>query len=164
MSYVDTSIIVASLDPLDPRSRKARRILEEEKGKVVSELVLAELASVVARREELVSSIAGKLGLSAEEAVVAILLYIIRRFNLRYRSVEGHARLPLLGRIYKPIATAIELSRVLRLKALDLLHVAYAKTLKDSGEQIQKLLTADRDFEKAREYLRREIGIDLYII
>ena len=164
MSYVDTSVIVAALDPLDPRSGEARRLLEREEGKVVSELVLAELASVIARREELVSGVAGELGLSAEEAVIAMLLYILKRFNLRYRSAEGSTRLPLLGRIYRPIATAIELSKPLRLETLDLLHVAYAKILRDNGEPIQKLLTADRDFEAARETLRREIGIDLHII
>ena len=29
MSYVDTSVIVAALDPLDPRSGRARKPLEE---------------------------------------------------------------------------------------------------------------------------------------
>jgi len=52
MSYVDTSAIVAALDLQDPRHRDVRNLLEEEKDKVVSELVLAELASMVVRREE----------------------------------------------------------------------------------------------------------------
>jgi predicted nucleic acid-binding protein len=45
MSYVDTSIIVAALDKLDPRQRLAREVLEMEGDKRISELVLAELAS-----------------------------------------------------------------------------------------------------------------------
>ena len=164
MSYVDTSVIVAALDPLDPRRGRARNLLEEEGYKVVSELVLAELASVVARREELVSSIASELGLRREEAVVTILLYILKRFNLRYRGVHGSTRLPLLGRVCRPVATAMKLSPLLRLRTLDLLHVAYAKLIKDDGEPIQKLVTADKDFEKAREELKEEIGMNLHVI
>lgn len=40
MSYVDTSIIVAALDPLDSRQALALRALEEKNNKKVSELVL----------------------------------------------------------------------------------------------------------------------------
>jgi len=163
MSYVDTSAIVAALDLQDPRHREVRNLLEKEKDKVVSELVLAELASMVVRREEVISEIANKLGLSKEEAVITMLLYILKRFNLRYKSVEDHARLPHIGRIYKPIAVAIELSQQTKLKTLDLLHIAYIKLMKDEGEPIRKLVTVDSDFLKAREMLREEMGIDLHI-
>lgn len=164
MNYIDTSVIVAALDPLDPRCEKARSLLEKGEDKIVSELVLVELTSIVARREELVSSIASELGLRRDEAVTAILLYVLRRFNLKYRSIHGSTRLPLLGSVYRPIATAIELSSPLRLKALDLLHVAYAKLLKDGGEAIQRLVTADKDFGKMREALREKVGIDLQLV
>ena len=164
MSYIDTSVIVAALDPLDPRYEKARRLLEKEENKIISELVLVELASIVARREELISSIASKLGLRREEAITTILLYISKRFNLRYRSTQGSTKLPLLGSIYKPIAAAIELSLPLKLRTLDLLHIAYAKLIKDKGETIQRLVTADKDYEKARRALREKIGIDLQLV
>jgi len=52
MSYIDTSVIVASLDPEDPRSNEAKKILENEKCKIISELVLVELASVISRRKK----------------------------------------------------------------------------------------------------------------
>jgi len=95
---------------------------------------------------------------------VAILLYLLKRFNLRYRSTQGYTRLPLVGRVHRPIATAIELSPLLALRTLDLLHAAYAKLIKEEGEPIQRLVTADRGFEKAREKLRETAGIDLHII
>ena len=53
MSYVDTSIIVAALDKLDSRQRLALRVLEKGENKRVSELVLAELASILARRKSM---------------------------------------------------------------------------------------------------------------
>ncbi len=164
MSYIDTSIIVAALDPQDPRLKKARALLEEEENKIISEIVLAELASIIARREEITASMANKLGTTREEAVVAILLYILHRFKLRYKTTEGTARLPLLGRVQKPIATAIELAPRARLRTLDLLHIAYAKLIKDEGEPIQRIITADSNFEKTREMLKEEIGIDLHVI
>jgi len=163
VSYVDTSIVVAALDIQDPRHDKVLALLEKESEKIVSEIVLAELASVVARRDEIVSSIAEKLGLNREEAIITILLYILKRFNLKLRSVEDYTRLPLLGRIYKPIAMAVELSTQVKLRTLDLLHVAYAILLKEEGEPILKLITADHDFEKARETLKK-MNIDLHVI
>lgn len=164
MSYIDTSIIVAALDPQDPRFKKARALLEEEGDKVISEVVLAELASIVARREGITSSIASRLGLSREEALIAILLYILKRFNLRYKSIENTTRLPLIGKVYRPIATAVELAPRAKLRTLDLLHVAYVKLMKNGGEPIRKLVTADSDFKKARRLLKEEVCIDLHII
>ncbi len=164
MSYVDTSLIVAALDPLDPRRGRAREVLDGERDKVVSELVLVELASVLSRRGDLVSSIASKLGLSREETVIAVILYLLKRFNLRYRSVEGRARLTPLGRLCRPVAIAMELSPALGLKTLDLLHVAYAKLMREEGEPMQKLITADEDFEKVREKLREITGIDPQVV
>jgi len=164
LSYIDTSVIVAALDPLDPRQKQARSILEEEGEKVISELMLVELASIVTRREELVTSIANKLGLSKEEAIIAIILYLLKRFNLKYKKVHNGTRLPLLGEVYKPIAVAVQLSPKLKMRTLDLLHIAYVKLIKDKEEPIQKLVTADKDFEKARETLKKELDINLHII
>jgi predicted nucleic acid-binding protein len=62
--YVDTSAIVAALDPSDSRMRRARGLLEHAEDKVVSELVIVELASVLSRRRSLLASIAGRLGVS----------------------------------------------------------------------------------------------------
>lgn len=163
MSYVDTSVIIAALDTQDPRFKAARELLENEKYKVVSEITLSELASVIARRGDLVSGIASRLGLGVGEAVMAILAYIIKRFNLKYKSVRGRARVPLLGDAYRPMAVAVELSPKTKLRTLDLLHVAYAIVLKDEGEPIKRLVTVDRDFEKARDTLKNA-DIQLYVI
>ena len=164
MSYIDTSVIVAALDPADPRSRSAKRVLEEEGYKVVSELVLAELASVLSRREALVSSLAHRLRLSEALTILAILLYLLQRFNLKYRAVESRARALPFGRTGAPTATAIELSATLRLKTLDLLHAAYVKLLKDQGEPIFTLKTADTDFKGVEEQLKSTVGVSVSIV
>ncbi len=163
MIYVDTSVIVAALDPQDPRHEVAKELLEKFENKVVSEVVLAELASVITRRWRIVKDIAKRLELSREEAAVTILIYILNRFGLKFKQVNGLARLPLIGNVHVPVASAIGLSSKARLKTLDLLHIAYAKAMIEEGEPIEELLTADTDFGRARELLE-EMGLELRII
>lgn len=163
MIYVDTSVIMAALDPTDPRREEARKILELRVEKVVSELVIAELASVLARQHKLLASIRDRLGVSERIALIAVILYIIKRFDLKYTSVEGSLR-TTLGRFYKPLAYAIELAERLRLRTLDLLHLAYIKAMKERGIWIYTLLTADTDFKDNEEDIMRVLGITVDIV
>jgi len=103
--YVDTSVIVAALDPTDPRREEARKALELHDNKIVSELVIAELASVLARQHKVLISIKDKHGLDDHMmASMTIILYILKRFNLKYISVRGFSR-TLFGKLYNPMTT-----------------------------------------------------------
>jgi len=164
MSYVDTSVIVAALDPTDPRRKRAKAILEREGVKIASELTLMELASALSRRTELLSELASKLGLNKELMEVVTLLYILKRFNLEYRVLGTHAKVTVFGKVYAPIATAMELSPKLRLKTLDLLHAAYLKLLKERGEPVDTLVTADEDFKRVEKELREAVGVNVYLM
>ena len=62
---IDTSVILAALDPLDPKQKPAREILERNEDKAISELVILELASVLTRRE-ISRKLKRKLGLREE--------------------------------------------------------------------------------------------------
>jgi len=163
MNYIDTSVIVSALDPLDPRRELARAVLEESEDNVISELVMVELASVLARRE-LPEELKAKLGLREELIIPAVLLYLIRRFGLRYERVDGQMKIPILGEMYLPIATAINLSRNLRLKTLDLLHVAYARLLKDQGKPVDVLVTVDEDFERVSKIVEDRFNVKIEIL
>jgi len=164
MSYIDTSIIIAALDPTDSRMHQARRVLEEVRDKIISELVLVELTSVLSRRRELISNLAKKLGLSEDLLIMAVLLYIIKRFNLTYKAVRYRVATLPLGRVYMPLAVAMKLSTQLKLKTLDLLHAAYIKLLKDEGEPIHTLVTADSDFEGVKRQLGQILGVTTFMI
>jgi predicted nucleic acid-binding protein len=163
MIYVDTSVVITALDPTDPRRDKARKILESYKDKIVSELVIAELASVLSKRYEVLSYIKNKLGISDRVAFMAVILYILKRFNLKHVKVDEFSTTPL-GRFYEPIRYTIELAEELRLKTLDLLHLAYIKTMKEQGIWIQSLLTADTDFKNNEENIKRILGITIDLI
>ncbi|WP_148681987.1 PIN domain-containing protein [Thermofilum adornatum] len=139
MSYIDTSVVVASLDPLDPRRELALGVLEKLRDKRVSELVLAELASIVSRRRTVLHKTLRRIGVRDELAVPVVLLYVLKRFGLQYRRIDGRGNICPLGDFYLPLALAIELSSKVRLKILDLLHLAYIAALKEQGKRYTNL-------------------------
>lgn len=161
MSYVDTSIIVAALDYLDPRQKSALEVLEKKGDKKISELVLVELASILSRKRNILYETFRKIGVKEELTIPAAILYIVKRFRLEYKRVYDHGRVFPLGDFYLPLATAIELSSKFKLKTLDLLHLAYIKTLIDQEEEIYELITVDEDFKKEEESIKRELKIDI---
>ncbi len=164
MSYVETSIIIAALDKRDPRCKDALSILESEEYKVVSELTLVELTSVLSRREDLIARLSKQLTLNRKLAILALLLYVLKRFKLKFVSLGSPLKATSIGRIYAPFSKALEIVPDLKLRTLDLLHIAYLETLKELGEPLHKLLTADTDFVRAEEYLRKSVGVKLQVV
>lgn len=163
MSYIDTSIIVAALDPEDPLQKSATAILKKEEDKIVSELVLLELASVLSRRIPLIE-FKEKLKVREELIVPTLLLYLLKRFGLRYEKVDGRVKVPTIDSVYLPVATAINLSRKLKLKALDLLHVAYIRLLKEKGKALNTLITADEDFSRISGEEKASLGVKIRLL
>jgi predicted nucleic acid-binding protein len=163
MIYVDTSAVVAALDPTDPRMDRAREALGSYKDKIVSELVIAELASVLARQRRMLAFIRDRLGVGDHLAFTAVILYILRRFGLKYIEVKEFTTTPL-GRFCEPIRYTVELAGKLRLKTLDLLHLAYIKAMEEQGVWIHTLLTAVTDFKNSEEDIRKALGITVDLI
>jgi len=130
----------------------------------VSELVLTELASILSRREEMLLELSRKLKVKEELIVPIVILYILRKFKLSYRRVDGYRRIFMIDNLYPPFATAMDISSKFKLKILDLLHLAYIKTLMEQGEEINELITVDYDFEREREAIKRELNIDVKIL
>jgi predicted nucleic acid-binding protein len=161
--YVDTSAIVAALDSSDPRSKKAREVLKLSSNKIISELAIAELASVLARQSRVLAGIRDRLGINESVAFIAVILYILKRFDLRYISIKGYSR-TLIGNFYKPVGYTIGLAEKLKLRTLDLLHLAYIKALKEESIEIHTLLTADSDFKDNEESIQKILGISINLI
>jgi hypothetical protein len=59
------------------------------------------------------------------------------------------------------MAYAIELTEKLRLKTLDLLHLAYIKAIREQGLWIRTLLTADTDFKDIENDLQESLGVTI---
>ena len=163
MSYVDTSVIVLALDRLDPRCSLAKAALKRAGDKVVSELVLVELSAVLAKKG-LTKLFAEKLGVNRRLIASTLILYLLRRFGLRVRAVDGLIRIPMLGDMSQPMAEALNLSERFRLRTLDLLHLAYVKLLKEMGERIDILMTADEELKKMAKEIEEELGVTVQFI
>ena len=72
-------------------------------------------------------------------AAPVVLLYVLKRFGLWYRRIDGRGNIYPLGDFYLPLAIAIELSSKVRLKTLGLLHLAYIAALKEQGKRSTSL-------------------------
>ena len=73
-------------------------LLEKLRDKRVSELVLAELASIVSRRRNVLHKTLRRIRARDELAVPVVLLYVLKRFGLEYRIIDGRGHIYPLGR------------------------------------------------------------------
>jgi len=62
------------------------------------------------------------------------------------------------------MAYAIEPTEKLRLKTLDLLHLAYIKAIREQGLWIHALLTADTDFKDIEKDLQESLGVTIDLL
>ncbi len=132
MIYIDTNVIISYLDEQDPNHSKALRLLDTLKeDRVVSELTKVELASVYSR--------------AGFDDPMALSLYSIRRINARVINTDFN----------RVLVKAAEMSHRLKLRTLDLLHIAVANLI-----GAQKLVTFDKDI-LSKSNLIGKFGIEV---
>ncbi len=106
MIYLDTNVIISYIDELDPNHDKAVELLSRIKGdRIVSRLTLVELTSVYSR-----ANLPNPPALS---------LYSIRRVNAEIAEADFN----------NVLQTSLRLAELVRLRTLDLLHVAICKVV-----------------------------------
>ena len=89
MKYIVTSVMVSALDPLDEKQKTSLQFWKRRKEKVASERVMIELASVVSRRLDELSIPLREFSLSSEQLLIAILVYVLRRFSIKFVKIGG---------------------------------------------------------------------------
>lgn len=153
MIYVDTSVVVMSLDKSEPaRSTTATELLDESVGKVVSEIFLVELAAAISRKEELIDAVA-EGDVKPQMALLAYLVYLMSKYDLRLLESSDSRIFTPLGRVSAESGSSLGLAARLKLRSLDLFHVAHLLSLKDRGYGIDAILTSDGEFLKAQKLL-----------
>ncbi len=134
MIYVDTSVMVSYVNERDPLHGKSVEAIEGlSEVRAASRLTTVELASVFSR-------VTG----SAGEELEALVEYTLRRCGVEVIEVDWRDVFSL----------ALEQAGNLRLKALDLLHVAAAYR---AGAEA--FLTFDRDILSKGEAVERHLGL-----
>ncbi len=132
MIYVDTNVIIAFIDELDPNHSKAVELLKSLKGdRVVSKLTLIELASVYSR-----ANLDDPLALS---------IYSVKHIGAKVVDIDFN----------EILIHAFKLAPLLKLRTLDLLHVAACKIM-----NAKYFVTFDRDII-SKSSLIEKIGIKI---
>jgi len=153
--YVDTSVIVARYKPGDPLYNDSNALFQREYRFVVSPLVLVELYSVFSRIRPYIRLPKPLKGVALNSLVRFVIddCKLTVMYNLLIARIrEGACRVPL-EYIY-----AMRLAEALRLRALDLLHVAQASLL--NGE-VEALVTGDEELLERRERIKELTGLSV---
>ncbi len=151
---VDTNIVVAYYKPGDPLHEPVVSMLKSGRGLFqISPVGLFELYSVISR-------IRGSIILPEkfrETPVDVLIRFIIRDLDLRpiaatylVKLREFKVRIPL------EYYLCIILSKRLRLRALDMLHIAYASILRD---KVEAFVTGDHELLEKRNLILREAKV-----
>ncbi len=160
MNYIDTSVIVSALDPLDPSSKKSYDFLSKNDGKAASELVLVELTSVLSRNSAL-KQLEDEFKNSGESNTFAAIRYILERFSIAYRPLVGQQVSTPAGRYWSIISFAMINAHKLPLRTLDLLHISYAYALGRELRSSVVLVTRDREFFEFAEQIKEITDIEI---
>ena len=125
MNYIDTNVIISFLNSRDINHEKALKILNHDGEMVTSPVAILELKSVLCRTT--------KLDTDEIEAFVDYL----HEINIEVPMIDMN----------KVISNAIEIAVNIRMKTLDILHLAAGVVL-----EVDDFITFDREFlEKEKE-------------
>jgi len=152
---VDTSVIIARYKPGDPLYNDSNALFQREYRFVISPLVLVELYSVFSRIRPYIRLPKPLRGAALSSLIRFVVddckLTVV--YNLLVARIgEEACRVPL-EYIY-----AMRLADALRLRALDLLHVAQAALL--DGE-VEALVTGDEEILERRERIEKLTGLSV---
>ena len=119
MEYIDTNILISYIDKNDPKHSMAEQLFSEYSNKIISELNIIEMKSVLSRSNLM------------EEQMYALIDYLLIKSDIKIKPID----------INESIMKGNEVVNNLKLKTLDLLHIATAILVK-----ADKFITFDKDF------------------
>jgi predicted nucleic acid-binding protein len=169
VTYLDTSVIIARYMPADPAFNKVERLFRAStEARYISEISVLELHCVFSRliRGGMLSAplgISSFADLEIKEKVKVAVEHAIRTWRLTVATPERtYARYPLSR---QTIETQHELFEVIRtapalgLKTLDMLHLIYAKTIRETVPDLETFTTLDGDIISRRNEIESELDI-----
>lgn len=162
MKYIDTSVIISALDPKDTSSIISNKALKA-KGKIISELVTAELSSALSRNKNVVK-LMDEISGDRTSSWYAVILYIIQKFDLLFFPLQQANIETPIGKYGNIISFAIELIKDVPLRTLDLLHISYAYAIGDATKSDIEFVTRDKEFEGYKSEIYSSTGIKVSYI
>jgi predicted nucleic acid-binding protein len=163
IAYIDTNVIMAKYLPQDPYHKSSKTFLNSAKGEnVVSPLTVVELTAVIARHAEELQAPDEILPKDSRRRIRSVVEFFLRDSNLTTMSVHANARTKIAKSILTvPLeyVTSLRLASALKLKTLDLMHLAYAENIRSSGRELDWFVTTDKDIVKKSDHIERLLSI-----
>ena len=168
-TYLDTNVIIARYMPADPAYNKVENLFKvSSEARYISEISVLELHCVFSRliRGGMLSARLGPssfVNLGMEEKVKVAVEHAIRTWRLTVTTPERtFARFPLSRQTIETqheLFEAIRAAPVLGLKTLDMLHLTYAKTMRETVPDLKTFTTLDEEIISRRNEIENELGI-----
>jgi predicted nucleic acid-binding protein len=168
-TYLDTSVIVARYMPSDPAFKEVERLFRTSPdARYISEISVLELHCVFSRLIK-GGMLSADVGLSSfadlkeNEKVKVAVEHAIRTWRLTVAIPERtYARLPLSRQtieIQHELFEAIRTAPTLGLKTLDMLHLTYARTMRETVPDLKTFTTLDGEIISRRREIENELDI-----
>jgi predicted nucleic acid-binding protein len=168
-TYLDTSVIIARYMPADPAFSKVGRLFRtSSESRYISEISVLELHCVFSRliRGGMLTADLGHSSfadLEMKEKVKVAVEHAIRSWRLTVTTPERtYARFPLSKQTIETqheFFEAIRTAPALGLKTLDMLHLNYAKTMRETVPDLETFTTLDGDIISRRDEIENELDI-----
>ena len=168
-TYLDTSVIVARYVPADPAFNKVERLFRTSReSRYISEISVLELHCVFSRliRGGMLSAHIGLSSfadLETNEKVGVAVEHAIRTWRLTVATPERtYVRFPLSRQTIETeheLFEAIRTAPTLGLKTLDMLHLTYAKTIRESVPDLKTFTTLDGEMLSRRKEIENELDV-----
>ena len=151
--YVDTNIIIAYYKPSDPLYNVVRTFFRRKESFIITPINLFELYSVISRIRSYIS-LPDKIKSVKARVIVQ---YIVEDLNLQTLARTFLVKLSKMNvRIPAEYYLAIKLADSLKLRSLDLLHIAYASLL---GNEIDAFITGDIEILEKKDIIEEKTGV-----
>ncbi len=168
-TYLDTSVIIARYMPADPAFKKVQMLFRASaEARYISEISVLELHCVFSRLIR-AGVLSVHLGLSSfadlemKEKVRVAVEHAIRTWRLTVTTPERtYAKFPLSRQTIETqheLFEAIRTAPALGLKTLDILHLTYAKTMREAVPDLKTFTTLDEDIVSRRNEIENELDI-----
>jgi predicted nucleic acid-binding protein len=171
VTYLDTSVIIARYMPADPAFNKVERLFRAStEARYISEISVLELHCVFSRliRGGMLSAplgISSFADLETKEKVKVAVEHAIRTWRLTVATPERtYARYPLSRQTIETqheLFEAMRTAPALGLKTLDMLHLTYAKTIRETVPDLETFTTLDGDIISRRNEIESELDITI---
>ncbi len=143
---MDTNVILARFAPKDPLRQAAKNFFDSKGDRIVSPISILEICAVLSREGVKFDSPRLVMGETETRRVLAISEYFVEFLGMRVESLSLTNRVRIAGSTLSlPLeySEALKKAGELKLRTVDLLHLAYSGLISSLRTRIDRFVTSD---------------------